>query len=146
MIPTSGGISVHVGQCAAIAEILSGESVENSLFAPPEGRTHIKSTLVLYDRDPWPNVVPRQGGSERDKEETEEEGRKEGTGENRTGGNLKGDDEDSSTVGSTSDGGSPLTLSASAASDALLLLNTLKCSMGEGESTRKILEGAGESK
>lgn len=46
LINTSGGIAVHLRQCAAIAEIESEEIVENSLFAPPEGQSHVKSKTV----------------------------------------------------------------------------------------------------
>jgi hypothetical protein len=67
-------------QCAAIAEIESGDSVENSLLAAPDGFSYVKPIVVLFKRDPWADTVMKQGGREGDKEtkDTEEEGKKEG--------------------------------------------------------------------
>ena len=63
VIPKSGAISSHMEQCAAIAEIESGEILETSLLAAPEGKTHIQPTLIVYNGDPWANEVLKPAGS-----------------------------------------------------------------------------------
>ena len=59
VITTSGAICSHMEQCVAIAEIESGESVENSLLAAPDGESYVKPTLLLLKRDPWVDVVTK---------------------------------------------------------------------------------------
>jgi hypothetical protein len=121
VIPTSGAISIHVQQCAAIAEIESGETVENSLLAAPDGESHVKPAVVFFKRDPWADVATKKGGGEEDKETKDiEEGRKmegRGTDDNRT------------------DAGSTGTFSTSGALDVLLSFNAStnasKCRRGE---------------
>jgi len=80
VIPQASGIVCHMEECAAIAEIESGETVENSLFAPPAGKTHVESVVMLYKRDPWRPGGPKDGGGDREKErkDLQEEGKKEG--------------------------------------------------------------------
>jgi hypothetical protein len=74
VIPTSGGISRHMDLCAAIAEIESGENVENSLFDAPDGQSHVQPTVVVFKRDPWAGLLRKQGGGEGDKGTKEREG------------------------------------------------------------------------
>jgi hypothetical protein len=99
VIPTSGAISIHMGQCAAIAEIECGQSGEHSLFAAPDGQSHVQPKLVLYKHDPWAGPVKGRcageaAGRGRDglEEEADEEGKWEdkekGTEGGRAGGGL----------------------------------------------------------
>jgi hypothetical protein len=64
-------------ECAAIAEIESGENVENSLLAAPEGQACVKSTAEWLQPELWSEVDTKQGGEEGEKETTAgKEGRK----------------------------------------------------------------------
>jgi hypothetical protein len=73
----------HIEQCAAIAEIEaemeSGETAENSLFAVPEGKSHVQSTMMFFNDDLCPDAVTQGFGRGRDKEskDTKEERKKE---------------------------------------------------------------------
>jgi len=73
----------HIEQCAAIAEIEaeieSGETVENSLFAVPKGKSHVQSTMMFFNDDLCPAIVTQGRGRGRDKErkDTKEERKKE---------------------------------------------------------------------
>jgi hypothetical protein len=53
----------HIEQCAAIAEIeaeiQSGETAEDSLFAVPEGMSHVESTMMFFNEDVCPDTVRR---------------------------------------------------------------------------------------
>jgi hypothetical protein len=72
----------HIEQCAAIAEIEaeieSGETVENSLFAVPEGKLHVQSRMMFFNDDLCPDTVTQGHGRGRDKErkDTKEEQKK----------------------------------------------------------------------
>lgn len=81
MIPTCVAISGHLKQCAAIAEIESGEEVENSLLAGPNGESHVQPTVVVFKQDPWADFVSGKGDQET--KEREEERRKAGRGKNQ---------------------------------------------------------------
>ncbi len=76
----------HIKQCAAIAEIEaeieSGETAENSLFAVPEGKSHVQSTMMFFNDDLCPDTVMQGRGRGRDKErkDTNEERQKERRG------------------------------------------------------------------
>jgi hypothetical protein len=73
----------HIEQCAAIAEIEaeieSGETVENSLFAVPEGKLHVQSRMMFFNDDLCPDTVTQGRGRGRDKKrnDTKEERKKE---------------------------------------------------------------------
>ena len=101
----------HIEQCAAIAEIEaeleSGETAENSLFAVPEGKSHVQSTMMFFDNNLSPDTVTQGRGRGRDKErkDTKEERKKE---------TRQKEQEE-------------------AASAALLLLNPRKCGKVESE-------------
>lgn len=62
----------HIEQCAAIAEIEAemetGETAENSLFAVPEGKSHVQSTMMFFNDDLCPDTVMEKRGRGRDKE------------------------------------------------------------------------------
>jgi hypothetical protein len=100
----------HIEQCAAIAEIEaeieSGETADNSLFAVPEGKLHVQSTMMFFNDDLCPDTVTQARGRGRDKErkETKEERKKD----------RRGKDQE-------------------AASAALLSLNPRKCRKVEGK-------------
>jgi hypothetical protein len=65
VIKTSGAISSHMQQCAAIAEIESGENVETSLLmVRDDGASVVKRTDVLYKRDPLVDVVIKRSSNE----------------------------------------------------------------------------------
>jgi hypothetical protein len=68
---TSGEISGHMAECAAIAEIESGEKVEHSLFDPPPGQSRVRAKVVAF------NEVMAKAGGKRGLDET-----KQGTGRN----------------------------------------------------------------
>jgi len=97
----------HIEQCAAIAEIEaeieSGETAENSLFAVPEGKSHVRSTIMFFDDDVCLDTATQGRGRRRDKEK--EERKKE---------RIRKEQEE-------------------AASVALLLLNSRKCRRVEGK-------------
>jgi len=101
----------HIEQCAAIAEIEaeieSGETAENSLFAVPEGKLHVRSTIMFFDDDLCLDTATQGRGRRRDKErkDTKEERKKE---------RRRKEQEE-------------------AASVALLLLNSRKCGRVEGK-------------
>jgi hypothetical protein len=95
-------------QCAAIAEIESGETVENSLFAAPDGQSCVKAALTIVSKhDPWARVVAKPGGGDEDKEtkDLEKGGKKdEGKNEEEGTGPKSGDggmDDDGTDAGST---------------------------------------------
>ena len=107
-------------QCAAIAEIESEGSVENSLFDAPDGESHVKSTVVLFKGDPW---VEGDKLCIACKKTLVEEGEKEGRGKNEEEGmgrnsNHRGTYEDTSPVGCSTDAGSTRLLLTTAATDA----------------------------
>ena len=72
----------HIEQCAAIAEIeaeiQSGETAEDSLFAVPEGMSHVQSAMMFFNKDVCPDTVTEGRGGGRDKERkgTKEEQKK----------------------------------------------------------------------
>ena len=70
----------HIEQCPAIAEIEaeieSGETAENSLFAVPEGMSHVQSTLMFFDDDECPCALRFQRKEKERKEKKEERRRK----------------------------------------------------------------------
>ena len=149
VITTSGAISSHMEECRAIAEIESGESVENSLFAAPDGETHVKPRVILFNGDPWADVVTKEGDSKGDKETKdieEEEGKKEGREKNQEEGmgrkyEDRGKDEDRPQVlGLSTDAASTGTLLAARASAGLLLLNAFKCSSDEGKCNEETIK------
>jgi hypothetical protein len=80
VIPTCVAISGHLQQCAATAELESGENVENSLLAGPDGESHVQPTVVVFKQDPWVDFVTKQGSRKGDQEtkEREEERKEEG--------------------------------------------------------------------
>jgi hypothetical protein len=100
----------HIEQCAAIAEIeaeiQSGETAEDSLFAVPEGLSHVQSTMMFFNEDVCPDTVTEGRGGGRDKE-------RKGTKEERKMDRRRKDQE--------------------AVSAALLSLNPLKCGKVESE-------------
>jgi hypothetical protein len=64
-------------ECAAIAETESGENVENSLLAAPEGQAHVKSTAEWLQPELGSNKVDTKQGGEGQKGTTAgKEGRK----------------------------------------------------------------------
>lgn len=69
----------HIEQCAAIAEIEaeieSGETAENSLFAVPEGKSHVQSTLMFFNDDECPDAV-RARRREKERKQRKEERKK----------------------------------------------------------------------
>jgi hypothetical protein len=98
--------------------------VENSLFNAPDGQSHVQPTVVVFKRDPWADLLRKQGGGEGDKGTKEREGgsKTEGGGKDQEEGKGRigedrGTDDDS--VGAAS----PDTLSASVAMAALMSLN-----------------------
>jgi hypothetical protein len=72
-------------ECAAIAETESGENVENSLLAAPEGQAHVKSTAEWLQPELGSNKVDTKQGGEGQKGTTAgKEGRKK-EGSNKEG-------------------------------------------------------------
>jgi hypothetical protein len=129
VIGTSGAITNHMQQCAAIAEIELGGNVENSLFDAADGDSHVKSTVVLFNGDPWVDVVRKEGGKEGEKlcpmcnkAHMEEEGEKERRGKKNKEEGMGRECEDRGTD----------VESVCAASAALLSLDASKCRRGEG--------------
>jgi hypothetical protein len=127
-----GGISRHMDVCAAIAEIESGENVENSLLDAPDGQPHVQPTVVVFKQDPWADLSRKQGCGEGDKGTKEREGgsKTEEGGKDREEG--KGQiGEDSGTDDDSVGAASPDTLSASEAMAALMSLNAAQGVRGE---------------
>ena len=107
----AGAILSHIDQCAAIAELESGEDVEDSLFAPPNGQSHVKPTLTLYKRDHWlPGIDTEDRGGNKKPKVMMEGSRKEGSGNQEEEG-----------------------MARSAALDTLLSLKTVQCATGEAK-------------
>jgi hypothetical protein len=50
------------------AEIESGETAENSLFAVPEGKLHVQLTMMFFNDNLYPDTVMQGRGRGRDKE------------------------------------------------------------------------------
>ncbi len=73
----------HIEQCAAIAEIEAemetGETAENSLFAVPEGKSHVQSTMMFFNDNLCPDTVMqgRGHGSDKERNDTTKERKKE---------------------------------------------------------------------
>ena len=121
--------------------------MENYLFAPPEGESHVKPTLVLIKHEPWTEVVTKPSATEGDKErkDRKEEGKKEEKGNNQQEGmglkyNDRRMDEDGPLVGLSTNADYTGTLSVSAASTTLLSLNASKCMTGEGRVVGKAFD------
>ena len=57
MIPTSVAILSHMQQCAAIAEVVSGQNVENSLLDAADGQPYVRSKVEYYAWDPLTRVA-----------------------------------------------------------------------------------------
>jgi hypothetical protein len=73
----------HIEQCAAIAEIeaeiQSGETAEDSLFAVPEGMSHVQSAMMFFNKDVCPAdtvTEGRGGGRDKERKGTKEEQKK----------------------------------------------------------------------
>jgi hypothetical protein len=150
VIPKPGGIVPHLEQCAAIAEIDSGETVENSLLAPPEGRSSVRSACYLYKHRPLAVPFLQPGSNRRDKETTdlEQQGEKEGTQKDRlegTAGILQKEKEDRPfAVAGISGAGSSVPFTESAASVALLSLNGKESKFGAAGGPMPRIEGGSQ--
>jgi hypothetical protein len=118
VIPTSVAIFGHMQQCAAIAEIESGEDVENSLLAAPDGQSYVRSTVELFETDPWGEIGMEYGAGEGDKgtKDAGEGGKGEGRGKNEGDGGMQRTLEERGTKDDR------------AASAALLALHASRCS------------------
>jgi hypothetical protein len=66
----------HIEQCAAIAEIEAeietGVTAENSLFAVPEGMSHVQSTIMFFNDDECPDDLRARRRDKERKEKREE--------------------------------------------------------------------------
>jgi hypothetical protein len=121
VIPNSGAISPHMDQCPAIAEVVSGVDVENSLLDAADGEPYVKPVMILYSLDPWAKRARARKLLARERaKETKEEGEKKGRGPSQEEG-MGGTDEDS-----TLDAGSRGVSSISVASAALLSLDATR--------------------
>jgi hypothetical protein len=72
IITTSEGVTPHMKECPAIAELMTGKITgEKSLFTPPEGQTHVTPKSMIY-KHLESGVLKWEELSDEENEETDE--------------------------------------------------------------------------